>query len=201
MTSFNTDLQDVICGACRTIDQCERIKSPTISLLEEAYPAEYLADGTINESAAMSFMTAHLIVVSDFVGVRDKITEFQIRALGEQIVSMYPTLTMMEFILFCARLRAGQYGKFYGSVDAQQILSAFEYFLEDRERDYKAKEERVRKEREVREDEQAKQNAMSGEDLQKAFDEGKLPFVKKLLEHKHVGFMGKISNALKNIAK
>lgn len=201
LTSFNTDLQDVICGACRTIDQCERIKSPTISLLEEAYPAEYMIDGTINESAAMSFMTAHLIVVSDFVGARDKFTEFQIKALGEQIVSIYPTLTMTEFILFCARLRAGRYGKFYGSVDAQQILSAFENFLADREHDYQAKEERERKEKEAMEKELAKKNAMSGEDLQKALDEGKLPFVKKLLEHKHGGLMGKISNALKIIAK
>lgn len=201
LASFNTDLQDVICGACRTIDQCERIKSPTISLLEEAYPTEYFSDGTIGESAAMSFMTAHLIVVSDFVGAREKITEFQLRAVGEQIVSMYPTLTMVEFILFCSRLRAGRYGSFYGSVDTQQILKSFEKFLAERERDYKVKEEREQEEKKEREKEMARKNAMSGEDLKKAMDEGKLPNIKRLLERNHSGFIGKISNVLKNIAK
>ena len=201
LTSFNTDLQDVICGACKTIDQCERIKSPSISILEEAYPTEYMADGTINESAAISFMTAHLIIVSDFVGARDKISEFQLKAVGEQIVSMYPTLTMTEFILFCSRLRAGRYGCFYGSVDTQQILRSFERFLSERERDYKTKDEREREENKEREKEMTKQNAMSGEDLKKAIDEGKLPNIKKLLQSKRGGLVGKISNVIKNIAK
>lgn len=160
-----------------------------------------MPDGTINESAAMSFMTAHLIVVSDFVGARDKISEFQLRAVGEQIVSMYPTLTMTEFILFCSRLRAGRYGNFYGSVDTQRILSSFEKFLAEREKDYQAKDEREREEKRAMEKEMAKKNAMSGEDLKKALDEGKLPNIKRLLEYNHGGLIGKISNIIKNIAK
>lgn len=201
LTSFNTDLQDVICGACRTIDQCERIKSPTISLLEEAYPSEYLADGTVYESAAISFITAHLIVVSDFVGARDKISAFQLRAAGQQIVSMYPTITMTEFILFCSRLRAGRYGNFYGSVDTQQILGSFEKFLVEREKDYQAKDEREREDKKAMEIKMAKENAMPGEDLKKALDEGKLPSIKRLLECNHRGFIGNISNIIKKVAK
>ena len=63
LTSFNTDLQDVICGACRSVDQCEQIKSPSLCILNEAYPSAYAVDGTINEGAAISFMNAHLLVV------------------------------------------------------------------------------------------------------------------------------------------
>lgn len=201
LASFNTDLQDVICGACRTIDQCENIKSPTLCILNEAYPTIYGMDGTISEGAAISFMNAHLLVVSDFVGAKKKITDIQLRAVGEQILTMYPTLTMVEFILFCARLRAGQYGIFYGSVDPQKILVAFKDFLEDRANDYCMLEERKRKAKNEEENAQMKENAMSYEDLQKAFDEGRLQNVKRLLGTKRKGFMGKISNALKNIAK
>lgn len=108
---------------------------------------------------------------------------------------------MVEFILFCSRLRAGRYGSFYGSVDTQQILKSFEKFLVERERDYKAKDERERDEEKKREQEKARKNAMSGEDLKKAIDEGKLPNIKRLLERNHGGFIGKISNVIKNIAK
>lgn len=201
LTSYNTDLQDVICGACRTIDQCEYIKSPSLCILNEAYPTVYTTDGTISEGAAISFMNAHLLVVSDFVGAKNKITPNQLRAVGEQILTMYPTLSMIEFILFCARLRAGQYGIFYGTVDPQKILVAFKDFLKDREHDYCAKEERERKAREERENAEMKTNAMSHEDLQKALVEGKFPYLKSLFESKKTGLMGKISNAIKNIAK
>ena len=108
---------------------------------------------------------------------------------------------MVEFILFCARLRAGQYGIFYGSVDPQKILVAFKEFLKDRDHDYCVKEEVDRKEREEKEKSEMKEKAMSGEDLQKAFDEGRLQYIKKLMETKKNGFIGKISNAIKNIAK
>ena len=201
LTSYNTDLQDVICSACHTIDQCEKIKSPTLCILNEAYPTIYADDGTLCEGAAISFMNAHLIVVSDFVGVKEKLNENQLRGLGEQIMGIFPTLSMVEFILFCARLRAGRYGKFYGSVDPQAILMAFERFLQDREHDYRVKEEKDRKAREEEENRKMKENAMSGEDLQKAFDDGKLPYIKKLFETKKHGLVGKISNAIKNIAK
>lgn len=146
-------------------------------------------------------MNAHLLVVSDFVGAKNKITATQLRAVGEQILTMFPTLTMVEFILFCARLRAGSYGVFYGSVDPQKILTAFKDFLEDREHDYRVKEDEVRKTREAEENRRMRENAMSHEDLQKAFDEGRLQNVKRLLGIKKKGFVEKISNALKNIAK
>ncbi len=201
LTSFNTDLQDVICGACRTIDQCEHIKSPSLSILNEAYPTAYAPDGTINEGAAISFMNAHLLVVSDFVGAKNKITPNQLRAVGEQVLTIYPTLTMVEFILFCARLRAGQYGVFYGSVDPQKILIAFKDFLADRDSDYRAKDDFERKLREEEENRKAKENAMTGEDLQKAFAEGRLQNIKRIMNIKKKGFVGKVSDVIKNIAK
>ena len=201
LTSFNTDLQDVICGACRSVDQCEQIKSPSLCILNEAYPSAYAVDGTINEGAAISFMNAHLLVVSDFVGAKNKITPNQLRAVGEQILTMFPTITMVEFILFCARLRAGQYGIFYGSVDPQKILVAFKDFLKDRDHDYCVKEEGDRKAREEQENYEMREKAMSREDLQKALDEGRLPNIKKLFETKKCGLVGKISNVIKNITK
>lgn len=169
--------------------------------MNEAYPSAYASDGTINEGAAISFMNAHLLVVSDFVGAKNKITPNQLRAVGEQILTMFPTLTMVEFILFCARLRAGQYGIFYGSVDPQKILVAFKDFLKDRDHDYRVKEEGDRKAREEQENYEMKEKAMSHEDLQKVLDEGRLPNIKKLFETQKRGLVGKISNVIKNIAK
>lgn len=57
-------------------------------------------------------MQGHLIAVSMFCGAREKMNEWQSKSLCSQIINEHPTLTLMEFILFCSRLRSAKYGKF-----------------------------------------------------------------------------------------
>ena len=102
----------------------------------------------------------------------------QINAVCQQIYNLCPTLTMTEFILFCARVRSGKYESFYGSIDPLKILTSFDTFLKDKSKDYI--EERYRKieEEKLREEQESK--PCVGEDLQKLLDSGKLPFLDNL---------------------
>lgn len=102
----------------------------------------------------------------------------QINAVCQQIYNLCPTLTMTEFILFCARVRSGKYESFYGSVDPLKILKSFDAFLKDRSKDYI--EERYRKSDEERLRQEQESKPCVGEDLKKMLDEGKLPFLDKI---------------------
>lgn len=125
-------------------------------------------------------MGAHLIEVNNFVGVKGKLDKEQITSVCQQIYNLCPTLTMTEFILFCARVRSGKYEAFYGAIDPLKILVSFDSFLKDRSKDYieeryrKTEEEKLRKEQECK--------PCVGEDLKQMIDDGKLPFLDNLLK-------------------
>lgn len=168
LIGFNTDLQDAISTCCVSIYQCGKIKSPKLSTVSEAY----------GEDGVYLFMRAHLVKVCEFIGVKEKMSDWQMKATCTQMYGSCPELTLTEFILFCSRLRSGQYETFYGSVDPQRVLISFDDFLKDRKADIIAgKNEELENKRRI-------------EDYQKSYDEnvtqmmadGKLPFLKSLMK-------------------
>ena len=161
---YNIDLQVIAMSACPTIDLCADVKSPMLSTLAQAYPAAITPKGEKVESTAITWMQAHLVAVSKYVKVKMKMSDWQMNALCQQLIADYPHITMMEFILFCARLRSGQYGSFYGSIDPLLISHAFARFMEDRNQDYGRRYERDRKVREEREAEESRRNSISWAD-------------------------------------
>ena len=144
------------------------------------------------------FLKAHLVRVCEFVGVKEKLSDWQLQTLCVQIYNECPTLTMSEFILFCARLRTGRYGKFYGSVDPQLVFMFFGEFLEEKRSDYlswKRQQEIIEKERK-----EAESKPCSEEEVQKMMADGKLPYLAKLKRTKYQK-QGKQLDFLESIIK
>ena len=167
-------------GACPTVDSCAKVESPMLCVLSEAFPA--FVDKQMNkvENTAISWMRGQLIAVSAFTNVRDKMSDWQMTALCQQILADYPTTTMLEFVLFCARLRTGMYEDFYGSVDPMRIIKSFRSFMDDRRHDYDRLYEEERKVKAEREAEESKKNAVGLDWVQEQVNQGKLLNVAKL---------------------
>lgn len=178
---YSIDLQVIVMGACPTIDCCEKVNSPMLCTVSEAYPEFYTDQGERVENTAIVWMRGQLIAVSAFANVRDKMSDWQMTALCQQILADNPTITMLEFVLFCARLRSGKYESFYGSIDPMRILKSFDEFLSDRRIDYSRKLERQEQERRERETEETKKNAVSLEWVIEQCKQGKLPNVAKMM--------------------
>lgn len=171
LLAYNTDLQDNISSACVSIYQCNELKSPELITIECAYGMD----------AVLLAMRTHLVVVSEFVGAREKMTDWQINALCSQLYGECPTLTLTEFILFCARLRAGKYESFYGSVDPQKVIVSFGKFLEDRKRDYDEGHNKALEEERLHIEKESK--PCSHEELMKMVEDGKLPNLAHILKN------------------
>lgn len=161
---YSVDLQTIAMSACPTIDCCTKIQSPTLATLSLAYPGFETPEGDKVENTAISWMQGQILAVCNFVNVSGKLSDWQLNSLCQQIVADYPNITMMEFVLFCSRLRSGRYCSFYGTIDPLLILKAFSDFMEDRKKDYWRKSEDDRKAKEERDAEEARKNAISWEE-------------------------------------
>lgn len=135
-----------------------------IGVLAQAYPSMTDERGNVVPSPCITWMRAQFTEVSAFANVKEKMTDWQLDNLCMQILAEFPTLTMMEFILFCARLRSGVYGRFFGSVDPTGIMKSFYYFVDDRRRDYDRKFESDRRAREELEAAEHKRNVITWEE-------------------------------------
>lgn len=158
---YEVGLQARIIAACPTVDCCAEIESPTLLVLSEAYPEGMTKGGDSVENTAVTWMIGQMIAVSVFAGVREKMSDMQVRELCQQILLENPNVTMIEFVLFCARLRSGMYEDFYGSVDPMRIIKSFNAFVKDKRRDMEAKLERDAEIRKRKEEEETKKNAIS----------------------------------------
>ena len=122
--AYDISLQDKAIAAFPTVDRCSEVDSPQLGVLSEAFPAHIdKRTGEEIQDMAVVWMQGHLIAVSMFCGAREKMNEWQSKSLCNQIINEHPTLTLMEFILFCSRLRSAKYGKFYGSILGLLIYS------------------------------------------------------------------------------
>lgn len=155
MAAYSIDLQDSATAAFPTVDIANDVPSPKLGVMSEAFPAHTdQRTGAEVKDMAVVWMQSQLIAVSMFCGAREKMTDWQSNSLCNQIINEHPALTLMEFILFCARLRSSRYGKFYGAIDPAAILGALDLFLQDRGHDIrkrKEEEERIAKEKEMEE--------------------------------------------------
>lgn len=152
ISAYNIDLQSGAMAAFPTVDMANEIDSPKLGVMSEAFPEA--VDPRTNQTVkdmAVAWMESQLLAVSMFCGAREKMNEWQSKSLCVQIISEHPDLTLMEFILFCARLRSSKYGKFYGSIDPAEILGSLEMFLRDRKNDLWKRREKEKKQREQEE--------------------------------------------------
>lgn len=165
ISAYSIDLQTSAMAVFPTIDKTSEVRSPKLGVMSEAFPETIdNRTGETVKDMAVTWMESQLLAVSMFCGAREKMNEWQSRSLCTQIISEHPQLTLMEFILFCARLRSARYGKFYGSIDPAEILGSLDMFLKDRSRDLWKRQEEEEKLRKEREYEEARKNAVSYEE-------------------------------------
>ena len=165
ISAYSIDLQTSATAAFPTIDKAREMQSPMLGVISEAFPEtiDPRSGETVKDSAVM-WMESQLLAVSMFCGAREKMNEWQSKSLCTQIINEHPQLTLMEFILFCARLRSARYGKFYGSIDPAEILGSLEMFLKDRNRDLWKRQEEEEKLRKEREQEESRRTAITYEE-------------------------------------
>lgn len=132
-----------------------------------------------NDGVAVDWIKAQLEVVNGFTNVQQRLNTEQLMAIGEQIFSLYPDLNLLEFALFCGRLRRGKYEKWYGAVDGQKILISLDAFVTDRRRDIAKRHEEKHRELMARE---AAAPGMRVDDLIREHP-GEYPTLEKLLEN------------------
>ena len=124
--AYNPDLQVHVAAVNDVYLLYNQKETPTLRMLEQAYGQEY---------ASRVWIKTQLVILNDFVGVKNKLEDFQINPLCDQILVEYGGLNLLEFCLFMARLRSGKYEQFYGSVDPMLILKSLEEFMADRRED------------------------------------------------------------------
>ena len=83
-----------------------------------------------HENAGATWLVPQLANLSEFCGVRHKITDEQIEHLARLIETQYGYLTVPEIMLFLFRFKAGKYGEFYGNVDPMVITSSLGVFID-----------------------------------------------------------------------
>jgi len=150
---FNPSLQ-VVCA--QNVERSFRGNAPSLALLGETYP-----DEQVN-----TWIIAQLMDLYKFAGVKEKPT-FQ------QVLEYY-YLKASELLLFFFKLKAGEYGTFYGVVDPMVIMSALIEFKAYRKRQLeKYDREGQERQREERYEKQGKNSVPFPDHLE---------FLKKIME-------------------
>ena len=114
---------------------------PTIRQLLYAYHIEHL----------QIWVMAQLEDLNEYVGVKSKMATAQMKELATMMIVKSEYLKASEILLFFHKLKAGDFGGFYGAVDPQKVgeyLNAFKSWrsLElDKVQSKQAQEERERK--------------------------------------------------------
>lgn len=124
--AYNPDIQTYVAAVKDVYYLYSQKQTPTLRMLEQAYGQEY---------ASRVWIKTQLVVLNDFVGVKNKLEDWQINPLCDQILIEYGDLNLLEFCLFMARLRSGKYEQFYSSVDPMLILKSLDRFIDDRRQD------------------------------------------------------------------
>ncbi|MBR1527095.1 MAG: hypothetical protein IJ640_10645 [Prevotella sp.] len=95
---------------------------PTLENLNSAYTS----------TTAQQCIVLHLTDLSEFVGAKEKLNNFQMRQLADIIVMKYSFLRITELMLFCFNFKLGKYAEFYGTVDPLAIMKSLREFMRER---------------------------------------------------------------------
>lgn len=113
-------------------------------------PSLVTIDRAFGDGVAEAWLVVQLQDLSEFSGVKDKISRRQLDQLSQIIRDKYYYLKVSELALFFYEFKAGAYGSFYGSVDPIRITESLNMFMAHRSSmiDRYDREEAARKDRE-----------------------------------------------------
>lgn len=87
---------------------------------------------TWGENITEAWLEMQLIDLSEFSGVKDKLSTFQLDSISQVIMATWGYYKVSEMMLFFLQFKSGKYGKFYGSVDSMVITEALREFDKER---------------------------------------------------------------------
>lgn len=118
-TAFSSSLQPVLLS---DLDKAYSDKSPTIGDLDRMY-----------EFGASSLWVKTQLMGIDFVSSTKEDADMNaLIEFSNLFCRQYHGIKLTEFLLFVARFKLGQYGKFYGYFDMLTIGDAFKKFMRER---------------------------------------------------------------------
>lgn len=107
---------------CKNRDKCFHGDFPSLSAICDKY-------GT---KAAEMWLIPQLYDLSEFCGVKGKLSKEQLSELANLIADEYGDMKISELMLFFRNFKKGKYGRFYGTVDPIEIMIALLSFAEER---------------------------------------------------------------------
>lgn len=95
---------------------------PTLNNIASAY----------GRTAPIQWLLAQIINLSEFCGVKDKLTGDQAEELAWLLAGDYSYYKVTQFLVFFHDFKMGKFGKFFGSVDPLVITTAIREFDKER---------------------------------------------------------------------
>lgn len=132
LMAYNPDAKRQI---CTDEHNCYFGNYPTLAEINREYG--------LNTSQA--WLMPQLYNLSEYCGVKDKLTPGQYKELAFVIATQYYYLKISELMLFFHRFKAGYYGVFYGNVDPLVITTSMLTFVKERNAEIAKEHERQRK--------------------------------------------------------
>ena len=138
---FNPSVQ-IMCAM--NIERSLMGNAPTIRQLLHTYQLEHV----------QIWVMAHLEDLNEYAGVKNKIATNHIKELASMIIVKSSFLKSSEILLFFHKLKAGDFGGFYGTVDPLEVGEYLNSFLDwrsvelDKVNNKTAQEERERERKE-----------------------------------------------------
>lgn len=130
---FNPRIQTIILSKRADYVQCHFYPYPTLAKVAKVY----------SEMAPINWLKIQFDNLCDYVGVKEKMSDFQIEELSTLFYYDCYFLNIAEVALFMVKLKLGTFGEFYGTVDPLKIMTAKNHFLSERQREIRKHEEKL----------------------------------------------------------
>jgi len=86
----------------------------------------------ISQDAVLAMIELHLIALNESLNVHQKLSEYQMKEISVEIISLFYYMTMTEIALVFRRAKRGFYGEIKFSIDISKIIQWFEQYKEER---------------------------------------------------------------------
>lgn len=96
---------------------------PTLAQITQCY----------GENATIAVLCFQLEDLNNFTGTKIKLEVKQQKEVAQIIMAEFYFFKISEILLFFFRMKSGNYGSFYGSIDAIQLMVALRSFMSERQ--------------------------------------------------------------------
>lgn len=100
-------------------------------MFELDYPTLALVRDTYGQKTAISWLSIEIDNLSEYAGCKGKLEVAMIFELATEMLLMAQWMNVVQIMYFFRRMKRGDFGSFYGTVDAMLISRYFREHIED----------------------------------------------------------------------